>query len=379
MPGRPPFAITTHRRKKLSIRFTEEDWQRIERDWTAWWAGELDRPLVVLESTDPAERERLPTVHNFMSNYPLDMPADAVLDLYEAHLETRHFHGDAWPRWWPNFGPGVIAAFLGSQVHSHPETVWFAPTREIPIADLEPMYDPDNQWWQRVRELTERAVERWGNQVQVSHTDLGENFDILTGLRDSQQVLVDLYDAPDEVARLINELHRLWIRYYEELYTIIRRAGRGTSPWAAIWSPGRCYMLQSDFSYMISPQMFERFVLPELAACCEFLDHACYHLDGQGQIAHLDRLLSLESLHAIQWVPGHGNPPPEEWLPLLQRVRDHGKLCQLYVSPSGALSIVRALGGKGFAFCIREPMSPTEAEDYVRLLQTESTKKGTTG
>jgi hypothetical protein len=29
----------------IDIRFTEEDWERIERDWNAWWAGELDRPL----------------------------------------------------------------------------------------------------------------------------------------------------------------------------------------------------------------------------------------------------------------------------------------------------------------------------------------------
>jgi len=359
----------------MRMRFTEDDWQRIERDWTAWWAGELDRPLVVMEGIDPAYREKLPAVHNFMANYPLDMSPDAVLDLYEAHLEARYFYGDAWPRWWPNFGPGIISGFLGAHVHSRPETVWFTPSREGPITELELKYDPDNPWWQRVYGLTKRAVERWGDQVQVSHTDLGENLDILASLRDTQQLLMDLYDTPEEVARLLDELRQLWIRYYEELYAIIRLAGRGTSPWAAIWSPGRCYMLQSDFSYMISPQMFERFVLPDIAACCEFLDHACYHLDGQGQIPHLDLLLSLESLDAIQWVPGSGNPPPEEWLPLLQRIRKAGKLCQLYVSPQGALTIVRALGGKGFAFCIREQMPQAEAENYLRLLQAESANR----
>jgi 5-methyltetrahydrofolate--homocysteine methyltransferase len=196
------------------------------------------------------------------------------------------------------------------------------------------------------------------------------NLDILASLRTTQHLLMELYDAPDEVGRLLGEITRLWIRYYDALYDIVGAAGRGTTPWAAIWSPGRCYMLQSDFAYMISPRMFERFVLPDLAACCQALDHSMYHLDGKGQIAHLDLLCSLERLHGIQWVPGGGQPPPEEWLSLLKRIRERGKLCQLYVSPEGALSIVRELGGRGFAFAITESMSQAEAEDFLRALAT---------
>jgi 5-methyltetrahydrofolate--homocysteine methyltransferase len=113
-------------------------------------------------------------------------------------------------------------------------------------------------------------------------------------------------------------------------------------------------MLQSDFSYMISPAMFERFVLPDLMECCEALDHPFYHLDGKGEIPHLDHLLSIQRLKGIQWVPGDGQPPPDCWLPLLQRIRTGGKLCQVSVSPQGALRIVRELGGRGFLFWIAD-------------------------
>ena len=47
---------------------------------------------------------------------------------------------------------------------------------------------------------------------------------------------------------------------------------------------------------------------------------------------------------------GDGAPPPDEWLPLLKRIRDGGKLCQLFVTATGAMTIVRELGGRGFAF-----------------------------
>jgi hypothetical protein len=79
-----------------------------------------------------------------------------------------------------------------------------------------------------------------------------------------------------------------------------------------------------------------------------------------------------EHLHGIQWIPGAGQPPPEDWLPLLKRIRDSGKLCQLYVTPAGALKIVRELGGRGFAFYMQDYMARAEANDLVQALRTAS-------
>jgi hypothetical protein len=335
----------------IELDFGAEDWDRLERNWSAWWAGELERPLVLIESWEPPG-EYLPPLPHFTNGFPPDMPVDKVLDRYQPHLQCRRFYGDAWPKWYPNFGPGIVAGFLGAQVHITPDTVWFGLRESADVSELSLSFLPDNELWFRVRELTRAAVERWSGRVSVGFTDLGGNLDILAALRGTQNLLLDMHDAPDEVARLVAQITRLWLCYYDELNAIIQAGGRGSSCWGGIWSPGRCYMLQSDFAYMISPRMFEHFVLPDLAACCNTLDHGFYHLDGQGQIRHLDMLLSLNRLRGIQWIPGAGAPPPEEWLPLLKRIRDAGKLCQLYVTSKGALTIVRELGGRGFAFCI---------------------------
>ena len=130
-------------------------------------------------------------------------------------------------------------------------------------------------------------------------------------------------------------------------------------------------MLQCDFSYMISPTMFERFVLPDLAACCEHLDYAFYHLDGKGQIPHLDMLLGIDRLRGIQWIPGDGQPPAEEWLSLLNRIIDSGKLCHVYATPHTVRTIVRELGGKGFAFWITELISEDDARGLLNDLELE--------
>jgi 5-methyltetrahydrofolate--homocysteine methyltransferase len=126
---------------------------------------------------------------------------------------------------------------------------------------------------------------------------------------------------------------------------------------------------------MISPAMFERFVVPDLVACCDHLDHGFYHLDGKGQIAHLDLLLSIPRLRGIQWIPGRGNPQADQWLPLLQRIRDGGKLCQVYVTPDQALRIVKNLGGRGFQFLIWQYggqfEEPEQSEAFLRILARE--------
>jgi 5-methyltetrahydrofolate--homocysteine methyltransferase len=356
---------------QIDLDFGEQAWERLARNWVAWWEGELDRPMVMIEGREPHPDNEPPPLgweKLFTSDFPLEIPIQDVVDHYEWHLERRRFYGDAWPRWWPNFGPGIIAGFVGARVQPGQLTVWFEPAQMGNIEKLQPTYDAGNVWWRRVCDLTRAAVERWGDRVSVAHTDLGGNLDILASLRTTEQLLFDLSDAPEEVARLGDEITRLWLRYYEELYAIIQKTGRGTTPWAHIWSPGRCYMLQSDFAYMISPRMFEKFVLPDIAASCDALDHGFYHLDGKGQIKHLDMLLSLERLRGIQWIPGDGQPPPEKWLPVLKQIRDAGKLCQLYVTPQGARTIVEELGGRGFALFIVALPSPEEAKDLLREL-----------
>ncbi len=352
-----------------NILFSEEDWQRIERDWSAWWSHQLDRPLVMIETIDPSA-PTLP-VENFVTNYPADWSPQQIIDVCAADVGRRRFHGDAFPKVWPNYGPGVLAAFLGCAVQTRPDTVWFEPAGQPTLEDLAQVaLNADNAWLQRVEAFTRTAVDTLGDRACTAFTDLGGNLDVLASMRGAEDLLMDLLDDPDTVGRVVERITQQWLKAYDYLYEIIRPVGRGTTPWAAIWSAQRCYMLQCDFSYMISPDLFERFVAPDLTTCCDRLEHGFYHLDGPGQLPHVDLLLGIERLRGIQWIPGAGNPEPEHWLDLLRRIRDAGKLCQLYVSAQGALKITQELGGRGFAFRIVETgMTAEDAQELVQQLR----------
>lgn len=80
---------------------------------------------------------------------------------------------------------------------------------------------------------------------------------------------------------------------------------------------------------MISPDFYDEFVLPEMEKMCSTLDRTIYHLDGVGNLNHLDSVLSIKSLDAVQWVPGEGNPPQEEWPEVLEKIQAAGKNIQL--------------------------------------------------
>jgi hypothetical protein len=351
----------------INIRFTDKDWQRIEHDWNLWWAGELERPLLTLEVTEPDPSHDW----SHLTKWGLETPVDQVLDNAQRILEATHWLGDAYPKWWVNYGPGTMAAFLGSPVRYTPDTTWFGPLPGTnSLADIHPVYDPNNPWWQRVVQMTFRAVERWGDQVVVGTTDIGGNLDILASLRGSEQLLFDLSDCPDDVDRLAKEITALWLRYYDELYPLTSANLRGNACWGPVWSPGPGYMLQSDLSYMVSPRMFKRFVLPDLEACCAHLDYAFYHLDGKGELPHLDQMLAIERLRGIQWQPGDGQPMADDWPEVLQKIRAGGKLVQVFVTRQGALDIKRELGGKGFLLhIVNERLTPEDGQAFVEAFE----------
>jgi 5-methyltetrahydrofolate--homocysteine methyltransferase len=353
------------------IQFTDADRVRSRAAWSDFWAGKLDRPILWLIRKEVPEGTELPPLPRFMGQVPLGMPADELIGRCEAHLACERYYGDAMPKIWINFGPGIMAGFLGGRVVRDERTIWFEPAdpeSPAPVTDLRPAYDPDNVWWRRVRELTAVAARRWNGRVLVGHTDLGGNLDILASLRTTEGLLTDLVDHPEHVDRSIAEITRLWLRYYDELTEVLAPTEQGTTPWAPIWSPGRTYMLQCDFSCMISEEMFARWVMPDLTACCDRLDHAFYHLDGPGALRHLDPLLSIERLRGIQWIPGAGAAPADEWPEVRGRIRQAGKLCQINVSAEGARKVIREHGGAGFALGIRESLTHEQAEALVAEL-----------
>ncbi|HEX2951103.1 MAG TPA: hypothetical protein VHV83_16285 [Armatimonadota bacterium] len=319
----------------MSIDFSLERWNHVKAAANAWWAGELDRPLfcIAVGNREPDRPEpQLPGKH-FHSFYDLSISADAIIDRLDYNLSTQRFYGDAFPSVWMNFGPGVAAAFLGAELRNGENTVWFHTDGDREVGEIELTFDENNVWVRRICDLYEAGLQRWQGLVQMGMTDLGGSLDILASFRPGEKLLFDLYDSPEDVKAKTWEIHEYWWKYYSFFNATLQPVNPGYTAWANIFSDEPYYMLQCDFAYMIGPEMFDEFVKPELAASCKKLQHAFYHLDGPGQLPHLDSLLSIPELRGIQWIPGDGQPDVTHWPEVYRKIRDAGKLIQVFVGP----------------------------------------------
>ncbi len=316
----------------MPIDFAPDRWDRIKRDYRAWWAGELGRPLfnIGLGGVDPGRPEPDLPHYPFTSFCNMSVPAEDIVDRWDHILSQTKCIADGFPSIWPNFGAGVAAAFLGAEVENKAGTTWFHPPERLDIADIQFEFDPDNMWLRRVGDLMRAAGERWNGGVQVSMTDLDGNLDVLSTFRPGKELLLDLIDHPDDVKRLLWSSSDLWWRFYAALNDVLQPTNPGFTAWAAIFSESPYYILQCDFCYMIGPDMFDEFVKPELAAMCRKLTNSFYHLDGPGQLPHLDSLLEIEELDGVQWVPGTGSPELDMWPDVFRKISDAGKLMQIW-------------------------------------------------
>jgi 5-methyltetrahydrofolate--homocysteine methyltransferase len=355
----------------MAIQFSPDRWERIREVYGRWWSGQLERPVinVTVRGVDPGRAEPAVPSRSVTAEYALDVPAEDVVDRWDYDLSRFRFPADAFPHVWPNFGPGVMAEFLGARAEVGNDTVWFVPTRHVPIEQMELAYREGSPWMDRLLCIYRATVKRWNGLVQVSMTDLGGNLDILSTFLQPGQLATDLYDHPEHVKRLTWQVHDLWFRYFDRINRLLQPVNPGYTCWCPIFSSRPYYMLQCDFSSMISPAMFDEFVKPELAATCRRLPNTFYHLDGPGQLPHLDSLLEIPELKGIQWVPGAGQPDWRYWPDVFRRIRAAGKLIQVYSWPLETLDVLAEQIGSPKGICLIGEVGLEQEDQLLRLIE----------
>jgi hypothetical protein len=341
----------------MPIDFDAGRWDAVRQTYRKWWAGTLDRPLVpvLVRGRDPGRLQPAAPLLSQATCADLSVSPEDIIDRIDYELSHYIYLGDAFPHFNMDcFGPGVIAAFLGGRLDNSTGQVWFhAPLADLPIGDIHFEYDQANPWFKRIKAIYAAGMARWQGQVLMGMTDLGGNLDILSTFRPAERLLLDLYDHPDEVKRLTWEAHEAWHSYYHELNHVLQPYNPGYSDWSGLYSEVPTYMLQCDFCYMIGPAMFEEFVKPELQATCERLPHSFYHLDGIGQLTHLNSLLTLSKLNGVQWVPGDGKPDCAHWPEVYRKIYAAQKLIQIVSGGFDVLDAVVDQVGTGRGIQIR--------------------------
>ena len=308
------------------------DWaERIQR-LKAWWNNEYtERPMLLI--TSPAARKSsaippVPKPPNWLTDYSIKDFPYRIWKGY-ADVTSRDCHGEAIPNVTPDTAPGSLALYLGcpaleTGTVEKPGTIWIEPILKD-IAEPCPDIAPDNPYWRFTFDCIREHQRIADGKYIISFPDMVEGLDTLAALRGSQEVLIDLYDRPDETHRMLSAITDRWLGCYDELHKQYKQTQDGTFFWA--YHPGKMMKVQCDMGAMLSPEMFLEFEVPVLKRITAHGDASVFHLDGVECIRHLDHLLNISTLSMIQWQPGAGRPPVSDksWWPMYHRILEAGK------------------------------------------------------
>ncbi len=287
-----------------------------------------DRPPVNITLWKSGEYNQPRKTYNDLKEKWMDF--EFRIEEQTTRLERTMFMGDAIPIIWPNMGPEIYSAWCGCGYNYGENTTWSEPC----IHDWEKDADKGNldrshPLLLKTIQYTDMLIEASRGRFIVGLTDFHPGGDHIAALRDPQELCFDMIENVEQVRKKLNRSYPEYFETYNLFYNKLRNAGMPITTWTPIVSETKYYVPSNDFSCMVSKATFDDLFLPGIVEECKFLDRSIYHLDGPGALRHLDSLLEIKELNAVQWVCGAGNEGFERWLPVYRKIQEAGKAAQV--------------------------------------------------
>lgn len=329
----------------------------------AFWARAiLDRPPIALSLRKPAFVPLARRQYDSEEARWLDL--DYRTEALAHDLEgTDHLY-DALPIAFPNLGPEIFSAWCGCGYVYGERTTWATPCIEDVERDTARL-DMTHPLFQAMVRFTRLLIERSEGRFIVGLTDFHPGGDHLAALRDPLNLNLDMLEHPDWVDAMLEQSMPEYYAAYGVFYQMIRAAGMPATSWLHLVHEGTFYIPSNDFSCMISKEMFDRHFLPGIQQECKFYERSIYHLDGPGALRHLDSLLDIPELDAVQWVCGAGNEGFARWRAVYQRIQAAGKGVWLSCHLSELDDVFASLRPEGVYFNGMDGVTDMETADAV--------------
>ena len=301
----------------------KDNWEETKERYTAFWNKEnTDRCCLAIQTGRPGG-----TRYPFKKEYTVEERYCDPDYLYTAMTNTCErveYLYESIPAQMVNFGTAGECQYFGAIPNYTDGTIWFDPILDEPDAEL---LTYDDSRFRRHKEITQGVADRAKGRYLVAMNDNCGIIDGLAHLRGTENLLLDMVENKEFVHAARDKIISVWKETQKEFFEIIRESNDGGSShsWMHLWSPARHLQLQCDYCCMISPSMFEEFILPELEETSSAFEHCTYHLDGVEQLRHLDMILSVKGIDNIQWTRVAGQPKTSASIEALQKIQAAGK------------------------------------------------------
>ncbi len=351
----------------------KRDFDQTLKRFEAWWHNEIiDRPPVsmwVRPDKPVAAAGTPPPQKTYATLRDRWLDLEGALERFEHNVKQSFYFADTFPMFMPNVGPEVCATVFGTELEFGENTSWSKPVAASCRDILKIKPNLDNPYWNAIRKGTDLSLARGQGKWITALPDLHTNGDLPAALRDPQELCIDLVEDLEGVRLAVEHVTRSFALMYEDLWNRIERHGLPSTTWTPALHMGKSYVTSCDFICMISPEMFQKTILPSLAWEMQYLDRNIFHLDGPGALRHLDALLAQPRLNGVQWVCGAGQGPARKWIDVYKRIQAAGKSIQLMAENfDDAMAVAEHLKPQGVWFCIGGSYSETEGNDILRKI-----------
>jgi hypothetical protein len=331
------------------------DFEQCMKRIYAWYKQEIVDRVPIRFSAHNQEYDSAKVLNGYKFNSLRERwwNTEYQLDLFEHQLKNSVFNAETFPIFWPNLGPEVYTAFYGIELEYKEVTSYSKPNIED-WSQLDDMrLDFNNAYFKKIEEMTYAALDRCSGKYLVGYTDLHPGIDCAAAFRDPQQLCLDLLLDPEEVKRLLEISSQDFHTIFDHFDQILKANDQLSVTWMGIPSFGKMHIPSCDFASMISPEQFEEFVLPIIQDEIKPMTHNVFHLDGKGVAKHVDHLLAMPEINAIQWVQGVGDDLPiMQWIPFVKKIQAAGKSVVVDLTPSELSPFMAEVKPEGILLCI---------------------------
>ncbi|MDR3688066.1 MAG: hypothetical protein P4L46_01715 [Fimbriimonas sp.] len=334
-----------------------------------WWLRENDERAILSIGIDTPPLPETKTYHTERERW-LDF--DYRVDRALAEVDRRTYFAETFPFFEPNLGPDIVSTLFGLDLEFHPDTSWGTPIVETvdQVLAIEPNFDAP--LWAAVEKLQAMAIEAGRGRWITLFTDLHPNIDVPSALMGPQDLCMAIADDPELVEHAVKHVTKGCLAAYERQVAPLVAENLPIGCWMRALSRTRTHAPQCDFSAMVGPAYFERSILPSIREEMALAERNIYHLDGPDALRHLDALLDVPEIDAIQWVYGAGNGPARRWESVYRQILAAGKGVRVEAEDVEDIRVLdRALGPAGVWYVANFSAPDLEmAEKVLAILQT---------
>jgi len=348
------------------------DWEKVKARHSAFWQGELEESCLctVTAPRDGTTWGHFPYPQSTEDRIKWWTDAELIIARYRDGMQGTYYAGDSFPLLINDLGPAGHAAFFKGAKPRFESSIWHKPTLKN-YEDL--VFDPSSFMYRVNLDLAKAFAEDANGDYIIGMPDNVGVGDVLSHLRSPDQLMFDFIDEPEAVHRALRIVQGVWEDIMSKVHNTIKtnNYGGGCVGWLCTWAPGMHVQLQCDLSVMMSPAMFDEFLVYELHAQSEFADYSLYHFDGEQQVRFLPYILDVKGIQAIQWTNVAGQKAVTEYIPVLKQIQQAGKALILHCLPDEISVLLENLNAR-LLHLTTWAKTQQDADDIVKLIAKES-------